>query len=147
MTPYGDIDLWVNIGSCNSLMPDGTKPLPEPSVKKKKREMITVLNTAKCWYMRWLGWYMCFGIEQLYRYTRKKKQAERKWGFQCSRDISVYRSTAHEYRAFWKIGLCNVICMQCLIWLSPHQQNMQWNQKGCSIPMPAVSLGFTISKH
>ena len=37
--------------------------------------------------------------------------------------------------------------MQCLIWLSPHQQNMQWNQEGCSIPMPAVSLGLTISKH
>ena len=34
---------------------------------------------------------------------------------------------------------------QCLIWLSPHQQNMQWNQKGCSISMPAVSLGLTIS--
>ena len=28
MTPYGDI--WVNIGSGNGLLPDGTKPLPEP---------------------------------------------------------------------------------------------------------------------
>ena len=30
MTPYGDIDLFVNICSCNGLLPDGTKPLPEP---------------------------------------------------------------------------------------------------------------------
>ena len=29
MTPYGDRDL-VNIGSGNGLLPDGTKPLPEP---------------------------------------------------------------------------------------------------------------------
>ena len=28
MTPYGEI--WVNIGSGNGLLPDGTKPLPEP---------------------------------------------------------------------------------------------------------------------
>ena len=27
--PYGDIDLG-NIGSGNGLLPDGTKPLPEP---------------------------------------------------------------------------------------------------------------------
>ena len=27
--PYGDIDL-VNIGSGNALLPDGTKPSPEP---------------------------------------------------------------------------------------------------------------------
>ena len=27
--PYGDIE-WVNIGSYNGLLPDGTKPLPEP---------------------------------------------------------------------------------------------------------------------
>ena len=25
-----DIDIWVNIGSGNGLLPDGTKPLPEP---------------------------------------------------------------------------------------------------------------------
>ena len=29
VTPYGDI-IWVNIGSGNGLLPDGTKPLPEP---------------------------------------------------------------------------------------------------------------------
>ena len=29
MTPYGDRDLG-NIGSGNGLVPDGTKPLPEP---------------------------------------------------------------------------------------------------------------------
>ena len=29
VTPYGDRDL-VNIGSGNGLLPDGTKPLPEP---------------------------------------------------------------------------------------------------------------------
>ena len=29
MTPYGDIDQ-VNIGSGDGLLPDGTKPLPEP---------------------------------------------------------------------------------------------------------------------
>ena len=29
MTPYGD-EIWVNIGSGNGLLPDGTKPLPEP---------------------------------------------------------------------------------------------------------------------
>ena len=28
MTPYDEI--WVNIGSGNGLVPDGTKPLPEP---------------------------------------------------------------------------------------------------------------------
>ena len=32
--PYGGIELgqqnWVNIGSGNGLLPDGTKPLPEP---------------------------------------------------------------------------------------------------------------------
>ena len=30
MTSYGDIDLRFNIGSGNGLLPDGTKPLPEP---------------------------------------------------------------------------------------------------------------------
>ena len=30
MTPYVDIDLKVNIGSGNGLLPDGTKPLSEP---------------------------------------------------------------------------------------------------------------------
>ena len=29
VTPYGDI-IWVNIGSGNGLLPEGTKPLPEP---------------------------------------------------------------------------------------------------------------------
>ena len=29
MTPFGDMDL-ANIGSGNGLLPDGTKPLPEP---------------------------------------------------------------------------------------------------------------------
>ena len=29
MTPYGD-ENWVNIGSGNGLLPDSTKPLPEP---------------------------------------------------------------------------------------------------------------------
>ena len=29
VTPYSDIsEIWVNIGSCNGLLPDGTKPLP-----------------------------------------------------------------------------------------------------------------------
>ena len=27
--PHGDIYIWVNIGSCYSLLPDVTKPLPE----------------------------------------------------------------------------------------------------------------------
>ena len=27
---YGDRDPWVNIGSGNGVLPDGTKPLPEP---------------------------------------------------------------------------------------------------------------------
>ena len=31
VVPYGDIDLG-NIGSGNDLLPDGTKPLPEPTV-------------------------------------------------------------------------------------------------------------------
>ena len=30
VTPYGDMEIWVNIGSGNGLLPDGTKPLPEP---------------------------------------------------------------------------------------------------------------------
>ena len=32
MTPYGNIDLgaWGNISSGNRLLPDRTKPLPEP---------------------------------------------------------------------------------------------------------------------
>ena len=32
MTPYGDMAtrIWVNIGSGNGKLPDGTKPLPEP---------------------------------------------------------------------------------------------------------------------
>ena len=30
MTPYGDIYIWVNTGSGIGLLPDGTKPLPEP---------------------------------------------------------------------------------------------------------------------
>ena len=29
VTPHGDVD-WVNIGPGNGLLPDGTKPLPEP---------------------------------------------------------------------------------------------------------------------
>ena len=29
VTPYGDI-IWINTGSSNGLVPDGTKPLPEP---------------------------------------------------------------------------------------------------------------------
>ena len=29
VAPYGD-KIWVNIGSGNGLLPDGTKPLPEP---------------------------------------------------------------------------------------------------------------------
>ena len=29
MMPYGD-EIWVNTGSGNGLLPDGTKPLPEP---------------------------------------------------------------------------------------------------------------------
>ena len=30
MMPYGDTEIRVNIGSGNGLLPDGTKPLPEP---------------------------------------------------------------------------------------------------------------------
>ena len=30
VTPFGDIDIWVNTDSGNGLMPNGTKPLPEP---------------------------------------------------------------------------------------------------------------------
>ena len=30
VTSYGDIDPWVNISLGNGLLPDGTKPLPEP---------------------------------------------------------------------------------------------------------------------
>ena len=30
MTPYGDITIWVNIGSGNGLLLDGAKPSPEP---------------------------------------------------------------------------------------------------------------------
>ena len=29
MMPY-DTEIWVNIASGNGLLPDGTKPLPEP---------------------------------------------------------------------------------------------------------------------
>ena len=28
-------EIWVNIGSCNGLLPDGTKPLPEPMLTWK----------------------------------------------------------------------------------------------------------------
>ena len=28
VTPYSDVDLWVNIGSDNGMLPDGTKALP-----------------------------------------------------------------------------------------------------------------------
>ena len=31
VTPYGDM-IWVNLGSGNGLLPDGTKPLPEPKL-------------------------------------------------------------------------------------------------------------------
>ena len=30
VAPYGPTDIRVNIGSGNGLLPDGTKPLPEP---------------------------------------------------------------------------------------------------------------------
>ena len=30
MTTYGDMDIYVNINSGNGLLPDSTKPLPEP---------------------------------------------------------------------------------------------------------------------
>ena len=30
VTPYGDMNLGQHIGSGNGLLPDGTKPLPEP---------------------------------------------------------------------------------------------------------------------
>ena len=42
MTPYGDIN-WVNIGSGNGLLPDGTKPLPEP--------MLTQVITEVLWHL------------------------------------------------------------------------------------------------
>ena len=32
VTTYGDTDMWVNIGSGNGLLPNGTKPFPEPMV-------------------------------------------------------------------------------------------------------------------
>ena len=32
VTINGDIEIWVNIGLGNGLLPDGTKPLPEPSL-------------------------------------------------------------------------------------------------------------------
>ena len=34
-------ELWVNIGSGNGLLPDGTKPLPEPMLTDHQRSPVT----------------------------------------------------------------------------------------------------------
>ena len=36
MTQYGDTEIRINIGSGNGLLPDGTKPLPEPMLTYRK---------------------------------------------------------------------------------------------------------------
>ena len=35
--------IWVNIGSGNSLLPDGTKPLAEPVLAIIKRDLVSVM--------------------------------------------------------------------------------------------------------
>ena len=40
MTPYGD-KIWVKIGSGSGLLPDGTKPLPEPMLTYRKWGPVT----------------------------------------------------------------------------------------------------------
>ena len=35
-------EIWVNIGSGNDLLPDGTKPLPEPMLSKSKSRDIHI---------------------------------------------------------------------------------------------------------
>ena len=42
VTLYGDIDL-VNIGSSNGLLPDGTKPLPEPMMTRHQQCPVAVI--------------------------------------------------------------------------------------------------------
>ena len=42
MTSYGGID-WVNIGSGNGLLPDGTKPLPEPMLTYHPQDPLTFI--------------------------------------------------------------------------------------------------------
>ena len=37
VTSIGDIDMWVNIGSGNGLLPNGTQPLPEPMLTYHQR--------------------------------------------------------------------------------------------------------------
>ena len=39
VTPYGDIYIWVSIGSGNGLLSDGTKPLPEPILSSDSHPM------------------------------------------------------------------------------------------------------------
>ena len=34
-------EIWVNIGSGNGLMPDGTKPLPEPMLTNDQWDVVT----------------------------------------------------------------------------------------------------------
>ena len=40
VTPYV-AEIWVNIGSGNGLLPDGTKPLPEPMLTDHQRSPVT----------------------------------------------------------------------------------------------------------
>ena len=47
VTPYGD-KVQVNIGSGNGLLPDGTKPLPEPMLKKCSRYQ-PLMSVWKLW--------------------------------------------------------------------------------------------------
>ena len=41
VTSYGERDPWVNIGSGNGLLPDGTKPLPEPLLTNYQSCLVT----------------------------------------------------------------------------------------------------------
>ena len=36
-------DIWVNIGLCNALLPDGTKPLPEPMLTDHQLSPMTFM--------------------------------------------------------------------------------------------------------
>ena len=37
-------EIWVNIGSGNGLLPDGTKPLPEPMLTYHQQDSVEITN-------------------------------------------------------------------------------------------------------
>ena len=45
VTPYGELatEIWVNIGSGNGLLPEGTKPLPEPMLTDLQWSPVTFI--------------------------------------------------------------------------------------------------------